>query len=200
MTNSRRVVCKNLLLHCLSFFFETIRYSFNCINSLIYLFSGFDFNVGFIPEQNIIPNSFVEIGNVLQHYVPPPQQTTKTKSQNKFKCHKCDRAYVHRENLKRHLRLECGVAPQYSCEHCHYKARHKSDLKRHLYLKHSELKMMIWKFWCNKQQIGHFLYGYFVVIRDAPSTCARSCGARRRQGLKGVDRTMNYAIFYRSNE
>lgn len=86
---------------------------------------------------------FPEIGNVLQTFGETPQQTTKSNSQNKFECPKCDRAYVHKENLKRHLRLECGVAPKYSCDYCVYKARHKSDLKRHLYLKHSDIRILM---------------------------------------------------------
>ena len=78
-------------------------------------------------------NSFAEFGTDIR----PPRQVPQSYSQRKpFICFKCNRSYVRKDYLKRHLTLECGVPPQFSCDYCIYKAKHKADLKRHTLLKH----------------------------------------------------------------
>lgn len=42
-------------------------------------------------------------------------------------------------NLKRHLKFECGVEPQFKCPYCEKRSRHKSDLKKHIISIHKRL-------------------------------------------------------------
>ncbi|XP_022188924.1 longitudinals lacking protein-like [Nilaparvata lugens] len=55
------------------------------------------------------------------------------------RCDLCSRTYKYRENLRRHKRQECGVAPRFSCNFCPYKAKQKSSLQSHVINMHSML-------------------------------------------------------------
>jgi len=51
----------------------------------------------------------------------------------------CGRSYMghhRRTNLSRHLRLECGVEPQFYCSYCQKRFRRKSNLKTHVGIVH----------------------------------------------------------------
>ncbi|KAJ4427499.1 hypothetical protein ANN_25147 [Periplaneta americana] len=52
------------------------------------------------------------------------------------RCEKCGRSYRHRENLLRHIRVECGKEAQFYCIYCKYKTKHKNNLLRHLRCRH----------------------------------------------------------------
>jgi len=52
------------------------------------------------------------------------------------RCEACGRGYRHRENLKRHIRVECGKEAQFYCMYCAYRSKHKHDLLRHLKCRH----------------------------------------------------------------
>lgn len=47
-------------------------------------------------------------------------------------CNKCGKSYTTIYNLKRHLRFECGVDPQFECVHCGTKFKHKHHLTDHI--------------------------------------------------------------------
>ncbi|KAJ9593115.1 hypothetical protein L9F63_027646 [Diploptera punctata] len=53
-----------------------------------------------------------------------------------FRCEVCARTYRHRENLARHVRVECGKEAQFYCMYCQYKSKHKHDLLRHMKCRH----------------------------------------------------------------
>ncbi len=47
-------------------------------------------------------------------------------------CNRCGKSYTTVYNLKRHLRFECGVDPQFECIHCGTKFKHKHHLTDHI--------------------------------------------------------------------
>eukprot|EP00102_Acyrthosiphon_pisum_P025192 XP_016662402.1 PREDICTED: uncharacterized protein LOC100571278 isoform X1 [Acyrthosiphon pisum] len=49
-----------------------------------------------------------------------------------FPCPRCNRMYKHRASLNSHLKLECGVAPQFRCIACGRQFTWKQHLKRHM--------------------------------------------------------------------
>lgn len=52
--------------------------------------------------------------------------------QQRIPCPNCHRTYSTIELLKRHLKFECGVEPQFECPICHRRTRHKHNLTAHL--------------------------------------------------------------------
>lgn len=52
------------------------------------------------------------------------------------RCEQCGRSYRYRENLLRHIRVECGKEAQFHCIYCKYKTKHKTNLQRHLRSRH----------------------------------------------------------------
>jgi hypothetical protein len=56
-----------------------------------------------------------------------------------FPCTKCGKVYNWRGNLLRHMRLECGKAPQFHCSYCPYMTKHKNHLQRHMMTRHRDV-------------------------------------------------------------
>lgn len=48
-----------------------------------------------------------------------------------YNCSKCGRPYKTKYTLRRHERLECGIAAQFKCRLCSYRAKHKHSVKQH---------------------------------------------------------------------
>nr|XP_018912755.1 PREDICTED: zinc finger and BTB domain-containing protein 41-like [Bemisia tabaci] len=87
-------------------------------------------------DKNTVDSSFCEMpasgtGNRL-----PGRKFTYCQLQP-FACPNCSRTYKYKDNLMRHLRLECGVEPKFPCSFCPYKTKHKTSLKSHMRIKHS---------------------------------------------------------------
>lgn len=65
-------------------------------------------------------------------------------SQNKtppgYFCEKCNRSYIHKANMKRHMKIECGKSPTISCPYCDYKTFYKHDVLKHIEKRHPESK------------------------------------------------------------
>lgn len=49
-----------------------------------------------------------------------------------FKCSKCNNNYSNVQSLRRHMRFECGIEPQFKCPYCNKKAKHKHNLILHM--------------------------------------------------------------------
>lgn len=60
-----------------------------------------------------------------------------------FFCPNCNRVYKYRKNLVQHLRLECGVPPQFKCPYCHYRGKTKYSLKSHMGIKHFKFDNLV---------------------------------------------------------
>lgn len=48
-----------------------------------------------------------------------------------YRCHLCGKCYMHKGNMRRHMRFECGKPPHLKCDHCSYRTHHKHHLIRH---------------------------------------------------------------------
>lgn len=57
-------------------------------------------------------------------------------SEGKHVCIRCQKKYIHMRHLKRHIKFECGVEPQFTCGYCLRKFKHNSHLKGHVFRKH----------------------------------------------------------------
>ncbi|CAH0381253.1 unnamed protein product [Bemisia tabaci] len=55
-----------------------------------------------------------------------------------FDCTRCGRKYKYKNNLKTHIKVECGKEPSFGCEECHQKFHHFGTLKRHCILVHNK--------------------------------------------------------------
>ena len=67
--------------------------------------------------------------------VPPMKGYAYTTAKN-FHCEKCGRSYASTGNLKRHLKYECGVSPQFPCPLCNKKFQHRHSVKIHVVSTH----------------------------------------------------------------
>lgn len=51
-------------------------------------------------------------------------------------CDVCGRSYAYRSSLYRHLKYECGKAPQFQCPYCPRKTKQKLNLREHIRMLH----------------------------------------------------------------
>ena len=56
-----------------------------------------------------------------------------------YSCEKCGRRYSLKASLLRHVKLECGKAPQFQCPYCWMKTTRNSSLKKHIRIRHPEV-------------------------------------------------------------
>lgn len=63
--------------------------------------------------------------------------TNYVNSGQRFQCTVCDKSYLRKRHLQRHMRDECiGIPPRFNCDHCDSKFRRKYHLVRHMASKH----------------------------------------------------------------
>lgn len=55
-----------------------------------------------------------------------------------FKCVNCGRNYLHRRNLWRHLKLECGKEPTFQCPYCPKIMKQKVHMHSHIVMRHDK--------------------------------------------------------------
>uniref|UniRef100_A0A336MKR0 CSON002537 protein n=1 Tax=Culicoides sonorensis TaxID=179676 RepID=A0A336MKR0_CULSO len=61
----------------------------------------------------------------------------------RFPCNVCNKSYLRKRHLQRHMRDECiGIPPRFHCEYCPSKFRRKYHLVRHLSSKHGIPKLL----------------------------------------------------------
>uniref|UniRef100_A0A336MQB0 CSON002537 protein n=1 Tax=Culicoides sonorensis TaxID=179676 RepID=A0A336MQB0_CULSO len=78
-----------------------------------------------------------------------PRDAQEQKSNNiqeentRFPCNVCNKSYLRKRHLQRHMRDECiGIPPRFHCEYCPSKFRRKYHLVRHLSSKHGIPKLL----------------------------------------------------------
>ncbi|XP_037085331.1 zinc finger and BTB domain-containing protein 49-like [Pollicipes pollicipes] len=83
---------------------------------------------------------------LLAHAPPPPpgplglplllRRESPTSPCKQYACEKCGRQYASSGNLKRHVKYECGVEPQFQCPVCKKKFQHRHSVKIHVVSTH----------------------------------------------------------------
>ena len=63
----------------------------------------------------------------------------------RYFCSKCPRSYKYKQDLKRHMNLECDIEPQFSCPLCPKKCKRKTHLRNHIMNKHKCLAVDVKK-------------------------------------------------------
>lgn len=58
----------------------------------------------------------------------------------RFGCTKCQNSYTQITNLRRHLKYECGIPPQFECSICRKRFVYKFRMKQHQMLTHAHLE------------------------------------------------------------
>lgn len=56
-----------------------------------------------------------------------------------YPCPQCPKIYSYKNNLLRHMNIECGKQPNLRCPYCSYKSKHKCDMTRHIKKRHHNL-------------------------------------------------------------
>lgn len=59
--------------------------------------------------------------------------------EKRYECMKCHKNYKHKHILKRHLKFECGIEPQFQCSLCGHKSKRKYEMTVHIRTKHNIL-------------------------------------------------------------
>jgi hypothetical protein len=81
-----------------------------------------------IPDRNS--------ANVLQLNLEIQQPSGSSKGPGVFQCPNCGKFYKYRRNMVAHLKLECGMEPQFQCQFCPCRYKQKSKLQIHVGSKH----------------------------------------------------------------
>jgi DNA-directed RNA polymerase subunit RPC12/RpoP len=68
----------------------------------------------------------------------PLQSCTQNLGRESFKCVNCGKNYLHRRNLWRHLKLECGKEPTFQCPYCPKRTKQKVHMRSHISVRHEE--------------------------------------------------------------
>lgn len=51
-------------------------------------------------------------------------------------CSNCNKKYLRKVTLNRHLKWECGKEPRFCCNFCNHRFTYKADFDKHLLRKH----------------------------------------------------------------
>ncbi|XP_076237929.1 uncharacterized protein LOC143181431 [Calliopsis andreniformis] len=62
-----------------------------------------------------------------------------SKPRRMYPCGKCQKIYSNASSLYRHLKLECGMLPQFHCPYCRFSSKRKFNLNSHVAHKHLKL-------------------------------------------------------------
>ncbi|RZF39479.1 hypothetical protein LSTR_LSTR001000, partial [Laodelphax striatellus] len=65
------------------------------------------------------------------------KSTSKTEEWYKKRmCPRCGKDFLHLGSLRKHLKFECGLEPQFKCPYCEHRSKQKGNLKQHIQNKH----------------------------------------------------------------
>lgn len=115
------------------------------------LFFFFHFSFSFLELLLNVTSYSVEDGYTLhswrwwfftdfwQHLGQRIMARTTNKPRRMYPCGKCQKIYSNASSLYRHLKLECGMLPQFHCPYCRFSSKRKFNLDSHVAHKHSKL-------------------------------------------------------------
>lgn len=61
---------------------------------------------------------------------------------SQYQCTSCNKVYLHKGNLIKHQRYECGDLKPFTCDFCPYRSKQKGHLKLHLFSKHNQANQL----------------------------------------------------------
>lgn len=82
-----------------------------------------------------------------------------------YRCTKCGRGYVHKGDLSRHTRYECGLPPTFSCSVCGKMFRIKTSWTRHMATVHASLILSNAREVMDAQ-VSHFLGFQNIYVKN----------------------------------
>lgn len=82
-----------------------------------------------LPDRNVV--------GTLQMSLEVQQPSGSSNGPGAFQCPNCGKFYKYRRNMLSHLKLECGMEPQFCCQFCPRRYKQKSKLQIHVGSKHS---------------------------------------------------------------
>lgn len=99
-------------------------------------------------EQNLLPVS-VDLNEQFAFPFPFPFPLLLNQSLDKpkkkvnrirgdFRCPQCERTYIRKDSLQRHLTYECGKEPMFQCPFCPQKCKRKGHQIRHVKRRHKD--------------------------------------------------------------
>lgn len=74
----------------------------------------------------------------LKDSLPLRKTLAPVRKKGTFTCLKCDRSYVRKDSLQRHVQWECGIEPQFPCPFCPQKCKRKAHQIRHIQRRHKD--------------------------------------------------------------
>ncbi|KAJ8686841.1 hypothetical protein QAD02_022635 [Eretmocerus hayati] len=65
-----------------------------------------------------------------------------------YACARCGRSYNRPDNLTRHRKYECGIAPRFKCNYCEHRSRYKAQIEGHIKRMHRDkaLKFVVYPY------------------------------------------------------
>lgn len=94
-------------------------------------------------EQSVLPVK-VDLQEVipfpLNLLIPSDEKPKKriNRIRGDFPCPQCDRHYIRKDSLQRHLTYECGKEPMFQCPFCPQKCKRKGHQIRHVRRRHKD--------------------------------------------------------------
>jgi hypothetical protein len=87
-----------------------------------------------IPDRNVA--NVLQMGLEIQQPSVSQQPSGSSNGPGAFQCPNCGKFYKYRRNMLAHLKLECGMEPQFHCQFCPRRYKQKSKLQIHVGSKH----------------------------------------------------------------
>ncbi|CAG9864647.1 unnamed protein product [Phyllotreta striolata] len=78
-----------------------------------------------------------ELGSLSFSDAEKPKKKT-NRIRGNFRCPQCDRTYIRKDSLQRHLTYECGKEPMFQCPFCPQKCKRRGHQLRHVRRQHKD--------------------------------------------------------------